>query len=167
MVFLRSNANHKMASPSESRLCLTVLHCYGLNSATMEPNEELGEEFEVPEHGRALLLYLLSEIGRVYWNREQKTWDLPAMPDPKIPGLQVRPFNWADDNALPNFVFGDVEIRWYKHPGRGLSCNRDLDASAWIKWFGECLSAIQAEETGREDAVFGPMQGSGPGDAGS
>lgn len=161
MALFCSKCDHKTDLPSESRLDLTVLRCYELNLATMEPNEELGEEFEVPEHGRALLMYLLSEIGRVYWNREQKEWDLSAMPDPKIPGLRVRPFNWADDNALPNFVFGDVEIRWYKHPGRGLSCNRDLDASGWIKWFGECLSAIQAEEAGREDAVFGLMQGSG------
>ncbi len=102
------------------------------------------EEFEVPEHGKALLMYLLSEVTRVYWNRNQKEWEWSEMPDPQIPGLQVRPYNWSDDDAPPNFVFGDVAIRWYKHPGRGLSCNRDLDKEpdGWIKWFGSCLAAI-------------------------
>ena len=38
-MFFCSNANHKMASPSESRLDLTVLRGYELNSAIMEPNE--------------------------------------------------------------------------------------------------------------------------------
>lgn len=114
------------------------------------------EEYEVPEHGKALLLYLLSEIGRVYWNCNQKEWEWSAMPDPQIPGLQVRPYDDADD-APPNFIFGDVSIRWYKHPGRGLSCNRDLDASGWVKWFGECLAAIHAKDDAHEDAVLGPL----------
>ena len=116
------------------------------------------EAYGVPEHGKALLLYLLSEVGRVYWNCNQKEWEWSVMPDPQIPGLQVRPYNWSDDDAPPNFVFGDVAIRWYKHPGRGLSCNRDLDAvtDGWIIWFGTVMAAILAKDNGHEDAVLGP-----------
>lgn len=115
------------------------------------------EEHEVPEHGKALLLYLLSEVGRVYWNRNQKEWEWSVMPDPQIPGLQARPYNRVDGDAPPNFIFGDVSIRWYKHPGRGLSCNQDLDAAGWVKWFGECLAAIHAKDDANKDAVLGPL----------
>jgi len=119
------------------------------------------EAYEVPEHGKALLLYLLSEVGRVYWNCNQKEWNWSEMTDPQIPGLQVRPYNYVDDDAPPNFVFGDVAICWYKHPGRGLSCNRDLDADGWVKWFGECLAAIHAKDDGHENAVLGPTTNEG------
>lgn len=110
------------------------------------------EAYGVPEHGKALLMYLLSEVGQVYWNCNQKEWEWSEMPDPQIPGLQVRPYNWSDDDAPPNFVFGGVAIRWYKHPGRGLSCNRGLNPDEWVKWFGECLAAIHAKDDSNDDA---------------
>ena len=44
--------------------------------------------------------------------------------------------------VLPNFEFGEVEIRWYKHPGRGQSCNVKWDERQWRVWFDECMKAI-------------------------
>ena len=44
--------------------------------------------------------------------------------------------------VLPNFKFGDVSISWYKHPGRGQSCNVKWDERQWRIWFDECMKAI-------------------------
>lgn len=44
----------------------------------------------------------------------------------------------------PNFKFGEVEIRWYKHVGRGMSANVDWDEMRWRKWFADCFIAINA-----------------------
>jgi len=45
---------------------------------------------------------------------------------------------------LPNFKFGEVEIRWYKHVGRDMSTNVDWDEMRWRKWFSDCFAAISA-----------------------
>jgi len=45
---------------------------------------------------------------------------------------------------LPNFKFGEVEIRWYKHVGRSMCTNVDWDEPMWRKWFADCFAAISA-----------------------
>jgi len=46
--------------------------------------------------------------------------------------------------AKPNFKFGEAEIRWYKHVGRGMSTNVDWDEAKWREWFADCFMAINA-----------------------
>lgn len=48
--------------------------------------------------------------------------------------------------VLPNFAFGDVEIRWYKHSRRGLSVNRPLTADEWRAWLNEVMAAIRSAD---------------------
>ena len=47
---------------------------------------------------------------------------------------------------LPNFKFEDVEVRWYKHRGRGQSVNVDWDEKRWRKWLDRCLRQIRNYE---------------------
>lgn len=108
--------------------------------------------YEMPDYARALLLNLLDEIDRVYWNREQDQWE-PGE-DPRIPGIVYRPFWWGKEDApeakLPNFEFEGVELRWYQHPGRGMSANRDMTPAEWCAWYSRCLAIIEAhDEEGR------------------
>jgi hypothetical protein len=84
-------------------------------------------------------------IKRVYWNRHQKEWG-SLMPDPNISGLAVRCYDWSGESEFPNFAFNGVEIRWYKYPGRGMSCNVEMDGNGWCAWFRQCLDAILKSE---------------------
>lgn len=80
----------------------------------------------LPEYARALFMVIQEKIGRVSWNRkpEQREGGF----DPETEGITWRPYCWNDESPeteLPNLVSGEVKIRWYKYPGRGLSCNVD------------------------------------------
>ena len=45
--------------------------------------------------------------------------------------------------VLPNFKFEDVEIRWYKYTGRGMSTNKVMTEKEWREWFDMCLDVIK------------------------
>jgi len=101
-------------------------------------------EYGFPEYAFALLNHLFTEISRVYGNLNQKDWRY--LSDPGFPGIEVRPYYWGEDPedaAKPNFSFGGVEIRWYKHPGRSMSCNLVKTEVEWVAWFNDCLKAIR------------------------
>mgnify|MGYP001558513855 CR=1 FL=1 len=46
-------------------------------------------------------------------------------------------------SVLPNFKFEDVEIRWYKHPGRGMSVNKNMSDTEWAEWLNRCIATIR------------------------
>jgi len=48
---------------------------------------------------------------------------------------------------LPNFVACGAEIRWYKHPGRGMSTNVDWTEKRWRLWLDETLRIIRDHES--------------------
>jgi hypothetical protein len=193
--------------------------------------------YDCPEFVDAFLSHILSEIARVFWNKNQRKWD--SYEDPQIAGVEFRPYYWGDctcgydilkaawenthhhtnecfheryaaedayqerrcartleglkvrhdhmtkwakdngypqapfgmavycdcgldrewqewasthnhapdcESILPNFKYGEAEIRWYKHPGRGMSVNVDWDEATWRKWLDSCLAAIRKEE---------------------
>jgi hypothetical protein len=51
-------------------------------------------DFSAGDLGEACLQAVLSEIERVFWNRNQRQWDRHE--DPAIPGITFRPYSWAD-----------------------------------------------------------------------
>lgn len=134
------------------------------DAATMQP--ELGQlafgnpwgEHACPAWVDALVRDLLNEIDRVFWNVNQREWD--KFEDPKIPGIEFRPYYWGRDDAeaeKPNFkhaaiVAGapvEVEVRWYKHPMRSSSLNVLPDPAIMIPWFESALTAIHAYDERR------------------
>lgn len=112
-------------------------------------------EYPMPDAAQALFQGLLTIISRLYWNREQEEWD--QIQDPDIPGLLWSPYDWHDDSpeaSAPNFVFRNapahlhgMEIRWYKHPGRGLTCSKVWDYTQWGEWYDACLAHLTQYET--------------------
>lgn len=46
----------------------------------------------------------------------------------------------------PNFQHEDVEFRWYKRPGRGMSTNKDWTSDEWRAWFQRCLTTVRSFE---------------------
>lgn len=58
---------------------------------------------------------------------------------------------WRDNNnhadhcskVVPNFRCGDLEIRWYKYIGRGMSANREVSREDLRKIFRKCRQSIK------------------------
>lgn len=105
--------------------------------------------FEIPPFAEALILSFLDEIDRVFWNVNQKEWDRHE--DPKIKGLVFRPYYWGgneEEEEKPNLVFdfSPQEIRWYKHPGRGMSCTNAYSNQEWIDWYDKGMSIIRGAD---------------------
>ena len=108
-------------------------------------------EFKASLQVEAFLAYILVEIERVFWNKNQKEWD--RYEDPKIPNIEYRPYYWGEDEemAKPNFKFEDVEIRWYKYPGRGMSVNKEMTDKEWHQWRYRCIDTIRKANIGDEE----------------
>lgn len=106
-------------------------------------------DYEMKEWQTALVMYLLDEIDRVYWNREQREWLRDQI---DWTGLHFRPYYWGDDETeaqKPNLVFDttvEQEIRWYKHPGRGMTAQYHLTPEGWIAWFTDALTIIRSHD---------------------
>jgi hypothetical protein len=108
-------------------------------------------DYGTEEWQDAMIEYLLNEIERVYWNKEQKEWERGF--DPELKGLVFRPYWWGDEDAegasLPNlkFDFSKQAIYWYKYPGRGQSCEIGYwSPMEWIMWFNKALKVIRKNE---------------------
>lgn len=104
-------------------------------------------EYELPEFAEALLMYILNEIERVYWNVNRKEWE--NYQNPGIPQIKVRPYYWGEDEKearKPNLQYHDVQIFWYKYPSRGVSCNILKRENEWRSWFDSCLKTIREYE---------------------
>ena len=131
------------------------------------------EKYYQPEIGQAIFgnptgSFALSQIGEAvfqciwerlkvyYCNKNQREMDFYGNDDPQIPGLIVLPYHWGDCDCdenkphkegclkvAPNFVFDGIEIRWYKYPGRGMSCNQNLTPQQWSNWLEKILKTIE------------------------
>lgn len=109
-------------------------------------------QFDLPEYVTALFFAIKGEIERVYWNRHQHEWD--GYENPGIPGIAWKLYYWGDDEAevaAPNFTFEDVEIRWYKYPGRDMSCNKEWKPEQWVVWFDRCMATIRRTEANEDN----------------
>ena len=99
---------------------------------------------EAPAYVCALLEGLLTEVARVFGNREQHPWD--CYEDPRIPGITFRGFYWGDDEAiaaLPNLEAAGVSIRWYKHPGRSVTVDKERTPAEWCAWYEQVRETIR------------------------
>lgn len=104
--------------------------------------------YECDDFIEALIFALKKELDRCYWNwhqqqlDERKDWELI---DADL-GFEYRRYYWGDEEdecQRPNFKFGPVVINWYKHIGRGMSCNVDWTEKQWRDWFDGAMKAIR------------------------
>lgn len=97
----------------------------------------------------ALVLSLLQEMDRIFWNKKQEDWN--RHDDPEMVGVEFRPYFWGEDEkeaAKPNlkFIFSEQEIRWYKHPGRSMTVTIDWTADEWVQWYENAYQLINAND---------------------
>jgi len=104
-------------------------------------------QFKCPEYVEAMVAYILNEIERIYWNKNQKEWDRNE--DPKIKGIEYCPYYWGENKKEAselNFSFGEVGLRWYKYFGRSMTLNVSKNEKEWRVWFDACLDHIRKQE---------------------
>ena len=67
----------------------------------------------------------------------------------------MRTYCWCDgegeheESCPPNFEYKPtgVQISWYKHAGRGITCNREEPSMIrWCEVLSECVASISGEE---------------------
>jgi hypothetical protein len=116
--------------------------------------------YNVGDFVEALFMAILKEIERVHWNVYQHrwgpSWHSDQVEDPMIPGISFTRYydgcKCEDEDehrpdcrhAKPNFQHEDVQFRWYKYPGRGMSTNKDWTADEWRAWFQRCLDTVRS-----------------------
>lgn len=116
--------------------------------------------YSVDAFVEALFSAILEEITRVHWNVYQHrwgpSWHADEIEDPMIDGIQFTryydgcPCEDEDEHrpecrhAKPNFQHEDVQFRWYKYPGRGMSTNKEWTSDEWRAWFQRCLDTVRS-----------------------
>ena len=105
------------------------------------------KKYECPEYIIALLEYLEYEMesegafkdGYSPFRNTGNKW--------KNEVFEAESYSWNEDVTQPwNFKYGDLEISWYKHIGRGTSINFIPAPSMMVDVFNECLKSIRQEE---------------------
>lgn len=102
--------------------------------------------YEVSDFVEALVFAIERELERVYSNWNQKLFEEHDWQFIEIEGFAWRRFYWGDNEKemdLPNLTFGEVQICWYKYPGRGMSTNVDYDERQWREWFDEVMKTVR------------------------
>lgn len=68
--------------------------------------------------------------------------------------FEMHPYWWGDEDApeaeRTNFKCGDVEIRWYKYIGRGMTTNTYQDEDAWKAMFAKCIWSLKEDSDADE-----------------
>jgi len=109
------------------------------------------KQFAVSELCEAALVMIESEIERVMWNAHQAEYPSPFRNTGssfECDAFMVEAYRWGDQSDQTfNFKWGDVEISWYKHLGRGMSSNIELTPGIIDRMLTDCLAAVRAMDT--------------------
>ena len=101
-------------------------------------------KFDLPVFVQALLLHVRQEAERVYWNVNQEQLDLESYNWEEEKEFAFRTYDWnfalnddedSSEEQKANIEFENVKIYFYKHFGRGMTCNVSLSEIEWIEWF--------------------------------
>ena len=114
-------------------------------------------EYGCPDFIEAGLAYLASRIETEAWNQTQESYDAPTGNCGgwcRTGTFEIRSYCWDEDSPraeLPNFKCGELEIKWYKYLGRGMSMNIDIDANEFFEIIDDCIESLRNLEIEPED----------------
>lgn len=110
---------------------------------------------DCPNYITALLGSIEGEMERVYWNKFQEEMeDSPFRNSGNVEGFdngtfEVHAYDWGwendEDFGKPepvNFKYQDIEIRWYKYLGRGMSLNREITPEEAVGMYDSCMESL-------------------------
>jgi hypothetical protein len=90
--------------------------------------------------GRACFFEAYRIFQIAYWNNNQKQWE--SWMDGAIGEVKV--FASHDGEVEPNFIYKDVELTWYKNPGRSMQVNKELTPDEWNTWIEDVCEYLYA-----------------------
>jgi hypothetical protein len=102
----------------------------------------------MPDWVESMFDGILREFNRVWWNTKQQEWDSRGS-DGNLGQVQVRYYRYDElpegEVGEDNFWLEGQEqrIRWYKYPGRRMSCRLDLSRDEWIAWHDAVLAELR------------------------
>lgn len=117
----------------------------------------------MPDWVESMFDGIIREFERVWWNAKQTSWESRS-DDGNLGRVHVRYYRYDEvpegEVGEDNFWLEghDQRIRWYKYPGRGMSCSKDLDTNGWIDWH----DAVKAELRRVDDEREAQSRGAGP-----
>lgn len=109
-------------------------------------------EYAVSSLGSAAIAALLDEMRRVFWNRQGQEIDYRSEADAETwnaygTDIEWHAYWWGDEDSAeasrPNLTFSEIEIRWYKWPGRGESVSHAMLPQEWHEWLDRALEAAR------------------------
>jgi hypothetical protein len=119
-------------------------------------NPELGQlvkeqynSFDCPAYLEAALKMVKSNLDRVLWNTTQETHDTFESNDYSCDVFEVQKYSWTDEEQLWNFRYKadakwPLEVSWYKHFGRSMSCNKEFTPDECAAMLDECIKYINS-----------------------
>jgi hypothetical protein len=110
------------------------------------------EEHDLPLFAKSLFLAIVQEWERVWWNLHQVEWADHESGD--LGALHWRPYVYAEGpDEGPNFWLdtSPLQLRWYKHPGRGMSASHAFDVPQWIAWHDAVMAELERIEDERRE----------------
>ncbi len=108
------------------------------------------QPFATDSYIEAALQMISEELKRVMWNINQKEYNSPFDNTGnrfECNAFKVHAYSWGDDPQPWNFKWGNIEISWYKHLGRGMSSNKEINPAIAAKMLNQCLETIRKYET--------------------
>lgn len=124
--------------------CRAVLEHHDWNTARLKWAEVPRSQKEITKEQKAGIFGTPIDFAKL------ASGEYPVPHPPCTCGAAV---NWEEHacspeciGQRPNFKHEDVEIRWYKYPGRGMSTNKDWNAEEWKQWLRRCLATVRAFE---------------------
>lgn len=115
---------------------------------------------DAPRYIVALLEGIESELDRIMWNIYQEEYDSPFRNTGNefiCDTFEVHAYYWGDDDELydrANFKCGDIEVRWYKHVGRGPYLNKPITPDEAVAMFDKCMEALKRYEEENDKDEF-------------
>jgi hypothetical protein len=105
------------------------------------------ESCAMPLYARSLFVGIQQEWERVWWNIHQQQFHDHDSGD--MGALHWRPYVYqSDEDAGPNFWLDGhpMRVRWYKHPGRSMSCSQNLSPAEWVAWHDAVMAELERLE---------------------
>lgn len=127
-----------------------------LTNETDEPSETADgkyiyrEDTPVSKLVKTIMLGLKSQMETALWNQRHEMTFTPFINS----GLKyendtfsVNAYSWDEDDNIPNFVYNDIHVYWYKHCGRGLyvEAGHIIELNDLCSMNEDCIEAIEED----------------------
>ena len=108
------------------------------------------KQYDCPEYVEALLNQIRYELDRIMWNKYQKEYSSPFSNTGnkfKNKTFRVEAYSWGEDTKQKyNFKWKNIEIRWYKYNGNGMSINCKITPYKAVTMMNDCLRSLRKME---------------------